>query len=202
MLAAFAVLAGVIGRQALEHRAEDAGHAKMQLQHNVQLIAARQQSIIAHADALLHELAAHSPELRPGAPAGECARMLADRLGHTKGVIQIGKALPDGELACAAVPPKDHVSFADRNWFREALKSDRMVIGDVVTGRIQGKPTINIARTERDDVGRVSAVLYLSLDLEWLRRELARAELPEGARLVVADACLKLFREKGFGWLA
>lgn len=188
MLAAFAMLAGIIVWQALDDRVERIDNARMHVLHNAQLIAARQQFIVAHADALLHELAAHSPELRTGAPAGECARMLADRLGHTEGVINIGKALPDGNVACAAVPPKDHVNFADRNWFREALKSEAMVVGDVMTGRILGKQLITFARAVRDDAGRVSAVLFLAIDLEWLQRALADAKLPEGARLVAVDA--------------
>lgn len=188
MLVAFAVLAGVIVWQALEDRAERIDSARMRVLHNAQLIAARQQSIMARADALLHELA-QLPELRPGAPAGKCARLLADRLGHEPLFVNIGVTLPDGSLSCSAVPPRNPpVSYADREWLHEALKSDRMVVGNVVTGHIVGKPLVPLARAVHDEAGRVSAVIFLALDLAWLHHELARAELPEGARLVVVDA--------------
>lgn len=186
MLAAFAALASVVVWQSLEDRAERIESAKMHLLHNAQLIAAQQRFITAHADALLRELA-QRPELRPGAPTGECARLLAERLGQETGFINIGKVLPDGSLACAAVPPKGPVSYADRTWLREALKSEAMAVGDVVTGHIIGKPLVTFARAVRDNAGRNSAVLFLALDLEWLQRELANARLPEGARLVVVD---------------
>lgn len=183
LLAAFAVIFAMVAQHVAAHHAEHAANAKMHLLYEARLVAAGQRAIAARAKAILNGLM-----LRPGAPATECAQALAARLEQETEFIQIGKVRPDGEVICAAVPPGDHVNLSDRNWFQQALNSDQMVIGDVVTGRIVGKPLINFAKAMRDEGGRTTGVLYLSLDLDWLRGQLANARLPEGARLTVADA--------------
>ncbi|MDP1906594.1 MAG: PAS domain S-box protein [Pseudomonadota bacterium] len=187
LLAAFAALTGLIVWHLIEHRDERLSDAAEHLLHKTQLVAARQQHIAAHADAVLTGLMLR-PELQPGAPAEDCAQFLSARLKQESEFINIVRALRNGDLDCAAIPAKDRVSFADRNWFRQALQSHGMVIGDVVTGRILNQPIIVFAKAQRDAAGRVAAVFYLSLNLEWLHRELAAARLPEGARLVVVDA--------------
>lgn len=186
LLAAFAVLFAMIVRHTVEHRTERVSNTTEHLLHSAKLIAARQQDIAARADAILSTLIL-LPELRPGASAEKCAQLLAARLEQEAEFIQIGKVLPNGEVACAAVPAQGRVSFADRNWFRQALQSEKMVVGDVITGRILGKPLVTLAKAMRDDSGSITGVLYLSLDLVWLQHQLAEAKLPEDTRLVVVD---------------
>ncbi|MBZ0097177.1 MAG: GAF domain-containing protein [Sulfuricella sp.] len=186
LLAAFAVILAMIVQHTVEHRADEITDASAHLLDNAKLFAARQQHIAARADAMLNGLMTQ-PELRPDAATKACEKHLSARLKQEAEFIQIGKVLPSGEVACAAAPPPGRVSFADRNWFRQALQSEKMVVGDVVTGRILGKPLVTLAKAMRDDSGRVTSVLYLSLDLAWLQRELAKAGLPEESRLVVVD---------------
>ncbi|HZX18570.1 MAG TPA: PAS domain S-box protein, partial [Pseudomonas sp.] len=187
LLAAFAALSGQIVWYSIENRDERLSDASEHLLRNTQLIAARQQRITARADAVLTGLILR-PDLRPDVSTETCSRTLAAILQQEPTFVQVGMTRHDGVVACAAVPPKGQVSFADRNWFQSALQSHDMVIGDVVTGRIVGKPIITFAKAQRDEAGRVAAVFYLSLNLEWLRDELATARLPEGSRLVVVDA--------------
>ncbi len=187
LLTAFALLFGAIFWQSLEDRDDRLRHAADDLLRHTQLIAARQQHIAAQADAILATLMG-LPELQPGASATTCARVLAAHLGKESEFIQIGKVLPNGAVVCAAVPAKGPVDFSDRNWFQRALMTQEMTVGDVVIGRILGKPLITFAKAMHDETGRVTGVLYLSLDLAWLQRELAKAALPEGARLTVVDA--------------
>lgn len=187
LLLAFALMCGVIVWQAIQDRNEHIGHAEQMLLAETRIIAAQQQRIVAQADAILTGLM-QLPEVRPGASAKACAQVLAARLEREPGFVNLGQALPDGDVACATAPSSGRVSYADRNWFRQALQSDRLVVGDVVTGRVLGKPVIALAKAMRDEQGRVTGVLYLSLDLAWLHRELIEAKLPEGARLGVLDA--------------
>jgi len=187
LLAAFAMVAGLIAWHGLGDHDERLRTASTQLLADAKLIAARQQSIAAKADLLLADLMLR-PELRPGAPAETCAKVLAARIQPQPEFIQAARTLPNGELACGAVPATGRVSFADRNWFRAALKSQGMVISEVVTGKVLGKPVIVFARAMRDDDDGVTGVLFVSLSLEWLHGELTAARLPQGARLVVVDA--------------
>ncbi|MDP2134022.1 MAG: PAS domain S-box protein, partial [Sulfuritalea sp.] len=187
LLAAFAMVAGLIAWHGLKDRAEGLQTASAQLLADVKLIAVRQQSIAAKADAILTTLMLN-PELPPGASPAACAQFLAARLRQHEEFIQAAWTLPNGEVACAAVPATGRVSFADRNWFQQALQSHGMVISDVVIGRILNQPMIVFAKAMRDETGRVTGVFYLSLNLEWLHGELAANQLPEGARLVVVDA--------------
>ncbi len=186
LLAAFAALTGLIVWQSFEARSARLSEVSARLLYSAQLIAARQQSITAKADAILSGLMLR-PDLPPGAPADGCSRALAAILQQETEFSQAGMTQPDGVVACAAVPANGHVSYADRNWFPQALQSRKMVVSDVMTGRILNQPIIVFAKALRDETGHVSAVFYLSLSLEWLHRQLIATQLPESARLVVVD---------------
>lgn len=187
LLAAFALLAGLVAWYFVDHRKERIGAASTDLLDHTRLIAAKTWSFAAQADAILNGMML-SPDMQPGAPPEACVRFILVRLKHESVFAQGGRALPDGEVACVSVAPKGRVSYADRAWFQSALRSHEMVISEVLLGRIVGKPIIVFAKAMRDVAGRVTSVLYLSLDLAWLQREMATAALLEGARLVVVDA--------------
>ncbi|MDP2808943.1 MAG: PAS domain S-box protein, partial [Rhodocyclaceae bacterium] len=186
LLAAFAVLTALIAWHTLDHRDEHLQTASEHLLAEAKLVAARQQSIAAKADAILTGLMLR-PELRPGASADDCSRALAEILRQEPKLIQVARIRPDGVVDCAAVLPADRVSLDDRDYFRQALQSRKMVVSDMLIGRLTGKPSIVLAKAMHDEAGRVSAVFYLGLNLDWLHRELAATRLPEDARLVVVD---------------
>jgi PAS domain S-box-containing protein len=187
LLAAFALLAGLVAWDFVDNRKERIGAASADVLVHARLIAAKAQGFAARADAILNGLML-SPALRPGASAEACSQALAAHLRQEAQFLTVGKALPDGDVACAAVPPKGRVSIADRNYFKSALQSREMVASEVITARIVDKRVISFAKAMRNDDGEVVGVLYLSLDLTWLERELASAHLHEGARLVVVDS--------------
>ncbi|MDP2827272.1 MAG: PAS domain S-box protein [Sulfuricellaceae bacterium] len=187
LLAAFAALAALIAWHTLDHRDERLSNASAHLLHNAQLIAARQQHIAAKADAILTGLMLR-PDLRPGAAAEDCSRALAAILQKEPKFAQAAMVSPDGAAICAAVPPQSRVSFADRNWFQQVLRSREMVVSEVVTGRIIKQPTIVFAKALRDEAGHVVAVFFVSLNLEGLHRQLAATRSPESTRLLLLDA--------------
>lgn len=187
LLAAFVLLSSLLAWHFVEDRKAHIDAASTELLNNTRLIAAQTRTFAAQADAILNELML-SQKMQPGAPAEACAQFIQARIGREPAFIQGGLTLPDGEVACAAAPPSDRVSFADRSWFQSALKSHEIVISEVLQSRVIDKPTIVFAKSMRDAAGHVTGVLFLQLDLTWLQQELATANLPEGARLVVADS--------------
>ncbi|MDO8788278.1 MAG: PAS domain S-box protein [Sulfuritalea sp.] len=187
VLTAFAALTVLIGWHSLEEPGERLRDASARLLADTRVIAARQQSIVAKADAILTGLMLR-PELRPGVSAVTCAQVLSARLKQQQEFTQIARTQSGGEIVCAAVAATGRVSFADRIWFQAVLKSHGMVVSEVVTGKILNQPVIVFAKAMRDEAGSVTGVLFLSLNLEWLHHELAAASLPEGARLAVVDS--------------
>lgn len=183
LIAAFSLLGGMVAWDFVRHRAERIEAATTELLGNARLIAARQQSIVARADAILNGLML-SPELRPGVAVEACSQALAARLGQEVEILQIGKVLPNGELACAGLPATARVNVADRPWFQHALRSREMVVSDIWNGGIAGKTVVTFGKA----VPEGKAVVYVDLDLAWLQQALASASLPESARLVLVDA--------------
>lgn len=186
LVAAFAGLASVIVAQSLHDRSEMISAASEQLMGQAKLIAARQQFITARGDALLSSLLLH-PELGAAAPADACPPLLSDMLKQQTEFINIAQVRPDGALACSAVPDAGPLNFPDRVWFQQALQTREMVVGDVVTGRVIRKPVLSFAKAMRDGAGHVTGVFFVSLEIAWLERELAKGKLPQGARLMVVD---------------
>jgi PAS domain S-box-containing protein len=189
LLAAFAALFGLLVLHAQDIHKEWLRSIEKQLLTDAKLIAARQQSIAMQADAVLNGLMLR-PELRPGAAVDLCEQFLAEQLKQEPEFNQIGKLLPDGELACAAAPaspPLVRVNAADRHWFQAALQVREMVVSDIQTSTTLGQPTFIFTRAMVDATGRVAGVITLERDLSWLHRELAAARLPEGSRLMVID---------------
>ena len=187
LLAVIAVLAGVIASNFVSSREEQIKTATAELLADTRVIAARQQALVAQADAMLNGLMLR-PEARPGAPAEACSRTFQALIGREPAFINAGLALPNGTATCAVVRSSDGVSYADRDWFQQALRSQDMVISDVVTGRATGKPIITFAKAVRNADAGVSGVLYIELDLTRLHQDLVASRLPDGTRLVVVDA--------------
>lgn len=187
LLVAFAMLAGLVAWDYEAHREQRLRAASTELLDHTRVIAAQARSFEAQADAVLNGLMLN-PSLQPGNSDKACSQALAGALRQMSGFLQIGKALPDGDIACAALSPKGRVSIADRNFFKRAVLSHEMVVSEVLMARIVGERVIVLAKAMRNDAGHVTGVLYVSLDLAWLQRELASFDLKEGARLVVVDA--------------
>ena len=186
VVAVFIVLGGLIVRENLDRRAERLQHTTEQILQQARVIAGRQSYLAARAETLLADLV-QSRIVQDVESTSECSAWLAARLKPEPEFVQLGKVHPDGDVACAAQMPEGSVNFADRAWFQLALRSQHMIIGDVVFGRILKKPVITLARAIRDDQGRPTAVLFISLDQAWIKDRLARTELSDDTRIWVVD---------------
>ncbi len=185
LVAAAGVLLGAIVWQSLAERGQLRRDAAETLLQKAKLIAARQQSLVARADATISSLLLR-PELH-SADAATCARELRELVELQPEFNQIGLVRSDGDITCAATPPTGRVNVADRAWFRQALQSRSLVVSDVVTGRILDKPVVMLAKAIHDRAGRVTGAVYVSIDLTWLHAELGQSGLPAGSRLWVID---------------
>lgn len=186
IVAAFSVIFVLIVPHTLAHRDEKIATVTDHLLHTTQLIAARQQRIVARAEGVLIDLMTRD-ELRPDAAPESCTHFLAVRVRQEEMFDQLGRVLPNGEVACVAISAAHPVNLADRDWFQTALKSHKMVISNVLTGRILDKPVIIFAKALRDPAGEVTGVFYLAFNLDWLQKELQQNTTLNDEHIAVVD---------------
>jgi two-component system sensor histidine kinase/response regulator len=186
LVAAFSALGALLAWHLVADRDERLRAAQASLLVQARLIAARQDALVERADAILNSMISN-PTFDPTAPVVACRSQLAQLLAHERDYDQFGVALANGDLVCSARLTGARLNFADRAWFQRALAAPGIVIGDVVVSRTLGRPTITLAKARRDAAGRVVAVYYGGLDLEWLSRTIAAAGSQPGERLAVID---------------
>jgi response regulator RpfG family c-di-GMP phosphodiesterase/HAMP domain-containing protein len=127
------------------------------------------------------------PEVRRGVASEECNRALAVRLQQEPNLINILLALANGDVICHAIPSAQRISIADRDFFKAAIQTRTFSTGDYVISRTLGRPGIGFAYPVLDEAGVPRTVVAATLSLAWLKQELAKAQLPEGSRVVVVD---------------
>jgi signal transduction histidine kinase len=129
---------------------------------------------------------AHVSDVRDGSLA-ECQQFLSRLLQDNPLYANFGLADRTGDITCSAVPLDEPINIADRTYFVGALVARDFAIGEFQVGRVTGRATINFGYPILDDDSRARAVVFAAMDLSWLNRLVAAADLPEGAALVVID---------------
>jgi len=150
-----------------------------------QSVSSTQDDLFERARQLLTALA-QIPMVRGGNPA-ECNSLFSMLVKKYASYTNLGVVTPAGNIFCSGLPLPGPVNVADRAWFRRALESRDLVIGDYIVGRVTGKPTLGLGYPVLDEAGEVQAVLYAGLDLGWLNKIAAKTQLPTGTTLTVID---------------
>ena len=89
----------------------------------------------------------------------------------------------DGDLTCDALSLADGGNFADRPYFKQALTTRSLVMGEYETGRSPGKPSITFAMSVLDNQERQKGVAFVALDLGHLQ---AGLKMPRRAEMQVS----------------
>ena len=101
--------------------------------------------------------------------------------------VNIGLADLKGNLVCSALPMTRPINSSDLFWFQQAVGTRDFSIGEYQIGRIAGMPVLVLSRPVFDEKGKMKAVLYLSIKLDWLKRLVTDINLPEGYAFVITD---------------
>ena len=99
----------------------------------------------------------------------------------------LGVITPGGHIFCSAQSTETPLSVADQEYFRRTLETREFTIGSYQNDLITDKATLNFGYPVFDDVGRVRAIVFASLDLTWLNQLAAEAQLPAGSTITVVD---------------
>ena len=144
---------------------------------------------------LVFEIMARSDNLRR-LDTQECSGIAQRLLGTFGDFNNLGAALPDGRVFCSGQPMSASVNVADRSWFRAARETGRLVSGELLMGRVSGRPGMvfgyPLGSDERAPGEGMRGVLFASLKLEWFRQLVTSLHLPAEweAWLVSTDATL------------
>lgn len=151
----------------------------------ISIVTSNQAAQIEAARQLLPTLA-RLPQLR-GGDAAQCSGLLGDMLRAYPLYLNIGMALPDGNVVCSALPMREPVNVTDRTYFQRVMGTRSFAISEYQIGRITGVASITYAYPILDASGTVVAVLFIAQNLRWLTSALADVELPRDAVLLVTD---------------
>ena len=120
--------------------------------------------------------------------AQSCTAYLKRVVDKVPGSFFFGVADPDGRIRCNTLGSSPGAyTVADRSYFQEAMRSGGFAVGEVLTGRVTGRPTIQFALAIPGSDGRADGIVITSIDLSYLAARQAAAGLPPDAVLTVAD---------------
>jgi signal transduction histidine kinase len=148
--------------------------------------AADQQRVIDEARLLLTMVVA-LPEVTSGDLSGCNAIMvrLRDQLGSFQ---SLGLIDMNGTIVCSALPEALGVSVADRTYVQRALATGAFAVGDYQIGRASRTANINFGQPVLGPSDEIVGIAYASLNLNWLNRYAAEAQLPPDSTLTVLDS--------------
>ena len=151
----------------------------------VRLTAVQHAELIKSTQQLLLALA-RLPEVRSGRQA-RCNLLFADLMQQYPAYMALAAARADGEVFCSAMPLEHPVTFGDRRWFNELMRTRNFVASEYQLGRLSGKPTMTLASPILGAHGEFQGAVLVGLNLAWLNRLATRAQLPEHSTLFVID---------------
>ena len=93
----------------------------------------------------------------------------------------------DGYFRCHSLNDGLIPYAGDRAFFKQTLASRGFVAGEYFMGRALGKPVLPFAMPVMNSAGNVSAVAFVSMDLNEMSKAIAALPLPPGSRLVITD---------------
>jgi signal transduction histidine kinase len=169
----------------LEERQLRKAQVQEQAMRLSRIVSADHERLIEDARQLVVTLA-HLPAVRDRNRTA-CNALFADLLTQQSSYANLAVTDADGNAFCSAIPVTGRVYVGDRPYFRRAVETRELAIGEYQIGRITGKAAINFGYPVLDDAGQIAAVVIVSLDLDWLNELASEAELPPETMLTVID---------------
>lgn len=153
--------------------------------HLAALFEAEQHRMIDGLRQVLSTLVTADPVRAPGSPA--CQALMDDLRASYPGHLGIVIAGLDGVVRCATDRASLGISIADRDYFRDALDSGRMTLGEHVFRRTDGRSAMPVALGFKDAEGRPAGVVTAMTDISWIADFLSQRPLSGNARITLVD---------------
>ncbi|WP_175429601.1 PAS domain-containing protein [Azospirillum argentinense] len=153
--------------------------------HLASLFEAEQHRMIDGLRQVLSTLVKADPARAPGSPA--CQALMDDLRASYPGHLGIVIAGLDGVVRCSTDHAALGISIADRDYFRDALDSGRMTLGEHVFRRTDGRSAMPVALAFQDAEGRAAGVVTAMTDISWIADFLSKRPLSDNARITLVD---------------
>ena len=137
---------------------------------------------------LLLELLRSLPAVRYA--TSECSQILMGIQGINPWITTILVTDKDGFVRCHSRPGlvPENLNIGDRAHFRDAVKTRRFAVSDVIKGRFVIKPLVPVALPAFDVLGNLESVISLGIDLQWVNQVAAQASAKFGGVLLAVDS--------------
>ena len=154
------------------------------LAFSASLVAANHEQVSEAARQLLESVAQVMAQAGPSSDCHAYFSGLKERLPQYANIGVIGL---DGYTRCDGVGRHKQVYIGDRAYFKQALERRSFASGGYVLGRISRKSSLQFALPVTSASGAITAVVFASLDLQSLTRQVASIPVPDGGRVLVMD---------------
>jgi signal transduction histidine kinase len=98
----------------------------------------------------------------------------------------LGAADADGNIFCSSAP-LSYASVADQPFFKRAIGTDELAVGNYWKDPKTGQKMIHFAQRFLDSDGKVAGIVFAGLDLDWLSDHLRERGLSPTASILIAD---------------
>ncbi|HUJ12105.1 MAG TPA: PAS domain-containing protein [Verrucomicrobiae bacterium] len=169
---------GLIYYIARSQRAAAIASAREDVDRLARLMASNNTRVIEGARQLLATLA-RLPEVRSG-DSTRCTAVLKSLIGEYTFFANLGVAAPDGQVMASAVETKKPLSLNTSSWFQQVTTNQEFAVGEYQSTAYIGYPLVNADN-------HLSRILFVSLDLGYLTRQMSLALPLKGATLSVVD---------------
>ncbi len=162
----------------------DITNVRTQLMQSARTVAAGDQNLLAAAEQVLRAVGSLS-EVR--GMSGNCDGVLADTLIGVRYFSNLSRIDADGRVACSAMALAHGLSVKEYAVFKEAQKTDGMVVSNELINRVTGQPVIGGMLALHKPDGAFDGTIAISLDVHWIEYMMRAANLPKGAVVAVYD---------------
>jgi signal transduction histidine kinase len=98
----------------------------------------------------------------------------------------LGAADANGNIFCSSAP-LSYASVADQPFFKRAIATDGLAVGNYWKDPKTGEKMIHFAQRFLDPDGKVAGIVFAGLDLDWLSEHLRERGLSPTASILIAD---------------
>jgi len=126
-------------------------------------------------------------DVRNFADGDACNRTLARLRSLNAAYGVIGVIDPTGRTVCADTPAAIGKDLGDRDYFQRALRTRSFAVSGFLVGRTSKLNILIAAAPLGEAGGPVEGVLFLSLDLDWVRQQMEQMVVPEGTTMMLVD---------------
>ncbi len=129
-------------------------------------------------------------------PQADCADRFSAALKDRMPLISFASWNGEGRLICASTLPQPAAMTAHRFWWHRVQSEQGFFLTPPMMGQIIRRPVLLAVLPKREANGSKTA-LTAALDLNWIQRSLAKAQLSEGVVIGIADARGRVLTSSG-----